>query len=116
MQKIRRLVTLAATRTVALLVGERRARRLVECRGQRFVLRAIRPADGCNPAEMIERLLAVTPLELPQPVILPCQDVVRIRLQRALVPDLRLLVVAKLAIGVADEVGDVRMVVMAERL
>jgi hypothetical protein len=96
-------------------VGERRAGRLVECRGQRSILLTIRPADGSDPAEMIERLLAVTSLELPQSVVLPRQYVVRICLQRALVPDLRLLVVAELAVGIADEVGDVRMVVMAER-
>src|SRR5437879_1811340 len=69
------------------LIDERSPSRLLQRRGQRFVLLAIRAANGRNPAEMIERLLAVTSLELPQPVILPCQDVVRIRLQRALVPD-----------------------------
>src|SRR6266702_4300575 len=98
------------------LINERSPGRLRQRRGQRFVLLAIRPANGGNPAEMIERLLTIALLELPQPIILPGQHVVRIGLQRALVPDLRLLVVAELAIGVADEIGDVRMVVMAERL
>ena len=41
---------------------------------------------------------------------------VRVRLQRALVPDLRELVVAELAIGIADQIGDAGVVVVAERL
>src|ERR1700721_2010511 len=41
---------------------------------------------------------------------------VRVGFQRALVPDLRELVVAELTIGVADQVGDVRVIVVAERL
>ena len=41
---------------------------------------------------------------------------VRVGFQRALVPDLREPVVAELAIGVADQVGDVGVVVVAERL
>ena len=40
---------------------------------------------------------------------------VRIGFQRALVPDLRDLVVTELAVGVADQIGDVGAVVMAER-
>jgi hypothetical protein len=39
---------------------------------------------------------------------------VRIGLQRALVPDLRELVVAEFAVGIADQIGDVRMIVAAE--
>src|SRR5882757_725953 len=65
---------------------------------------------------MILRLIAVALFELPQAVILPGQHVVRIGLERALVPDLRQLVVAELAIGVADQIGYVRMIVVAERL
>src|SRR5476649_2827048 len=65
---------------------------------------------------MILRLFAVALLDLPQTVILPRQHMVRIGLQRALVPDLRELVVAELAIGIADQIGDVRMIVVAERL
>src|SRR6202140_3839226 len=41
---------------------------------------------------------------------------VGVGLQRALVPDLRNLVVAELAVGVADQIGDVGAVVLAERL
>src|SRR5450631_4427937 len=41
---------------------------------------------------------------------------VRIRLQRALVPDLRKLIVAELAVGIADQVGHVRLIVLAQRL
>src|ERR1051326_7821045 len=65
---------------------------------------------------MILRLLAVALFDLPQAVILPGLDVVRIGFQRALVPDLRDLVVAELAVGVADQVGNRGAVVMAERL
>ena len=52
------------------------------------------------------RLVAVALFDLPQAIILPGLGVVRIGLERALVPDLRDLVVAELAIGVADQVGD----------
>ena len=55
---------------------------------------------------MILRLIAVALFDLPQPVILPGLDVVRVGLQSALVPDLCDLVVAELAIGIADQVGD----------
>jgi hypothetical protein len=41
---------------------------------------------------------------------------VRIRFQCPLVPDLRELVVAELTIGVADQVGHLRVIVVAERL
>src|ERR1700688_2215525 len=41
---------------------------------------------------------------------------VRIGLQRVLVPGLRELVVAEFAVGIADQIGDVRMIVPAERL
>src|SRR5436190_7342706 len=65
---------------------------------------------------MILRLIAVALLDLPQPVILPGLDVGGIGLQRALVPDLRDLVVAELAVGVADQVGDRGVVVAVQRL
>ena len=65
---------------------------------------------------MVLRLVAITLFDLPQAVILPGLDVAGIGLQRALVPDLRDLVVAELAIGVADQVGDVGAVVLSERL
>jgi hypothetical protein len=65
---------------------------------------------------MIMRLVAIALFELPQAVILPGPDVVRIGLQCPLVPDLRQLVVAELAIGVADQIGYVGAIVMSERL
>jgi hypothetical protein len=65
---------------------------------------------------VVLRLVAITLFDLPQAVILPGLDVVRIGLERALVPDLRDLVVAELAIGIADQVGDGGAVVPAERL
>src|SRR6476620_1399391 len=83
---------------------------------QRPIFRAVGSADRDDPAQMILRLIAVALFDLPQAVILPRHHVVRIGFQRALVPDLRKLVVAKLAIGVADQIGDVRMIVVAERL
>src|ERR1700722_19784631 len=83
---------------------------------QRPILRAVGSADRSDPAKMILRLLAVALLDLPQTVIIPGQHMVRIRFQCALVPDLRELVVAELTIGVADQVGHVRVIVVAERL
>src|SRR3982074_336812 len=65
---------------------------------------------------MIRRLVTVALFDLPQAVILPGLDVVRIGLERALVPDLRHLVVAELAVGVAHQIGDRCAVVAAERL
>ena len=63
---------------------------------------------------MINRLIAIALLDLPQAAILPGQHMVRIGLQRVLVPDLRELVVAEFAVGIADQIGDVRMIVAAE--
>ena len=65
---------------------------------------------------MIFGLLAVALLDLPEPVIIPGQDVVRVGFERTLVPDLREPVVTELAVGIADQVGDIGVVVMAERL
>src|ERR1700759_3915397 len=65
---------------------------------------------------MVLRLVAVALLELPQAVILPGLDVVRIGLERALVPDLRELVIAELAIGITDQIGDAGAVVLTQRL
>jgi class 3 adenylate cyclase len=83
---------------------------------QRPILRAVGSADRSDPAKMIRRLLAVALFDLPQTVIIPGQHMVRIRFQCPLVPDLRELVVAELAIRVADQVGDVRVIVVAECL
>src|SRR5438309_72236 len=62
------------------------------------------------------RLIAVALLDLPQPVILPGLDVVGVGFQRALVPDLAELVVAELAVGVADQIGHGGTVVVTKRL
>src|SRR3984893_8736028 len=97
-------------------VNETSARRLFEGGGGRGVFPAVGAAQLADPFQVILRRIAVALFELPQPVILPGLDVVRVGLQRALVPDLRNLVVAELAIGVADQIGDVRAVVPAERL
>ena len=48
-------------------------------------------------------------------VTLPRQHMVRFGFQRALVPDLLELVVAEFAIGRADRVGNIRMVVVVKR-
>src|SRR3954452_11787367 len=65
---------------------------------------------------MIRRLVAIALLDLPQAVILPGQHVIWVGLQRALVPGLRQLVIAELAVGIADQIGDAGVVVVAERL
>jgi hypothetical protein len=93
-------------------VNEAGAGRLFECCGERAIFLAVGTGQGGDPAQVILRLIAVALFDLPQPVILPGLDVVRVGLQRALVPNLRDLVVAKLAIGVADQIGDGGAVVM----
>src|SRR5206468_1129614 len=55
-------------------------------------------------------------LGVPHAVIRPCDGVRRIGGERPLVPDLGVLVAAELAAGVADQVGDIGVVVVAERL
>src|SRR6202011_903323 len=84
--------------------------------GERAVFLAVGAGELRDPGQMILRLIAIALFDLPQAIILPGLDVVRIGLQRALVPDLGELVVAELAIGVTDQVGDRRSVVVAERL
>src|SRR6266403_1510547 len=90
--------------------------RLFERSGERAIFLAVGAGERGDPVEVILRLIAVALLDLPQTIILPGLDVVRVRLQRALVPDLRDLVVTKLAIGVADQIGDRGDVVVTERL
>src|SRR6202022_2820413 len=97
-------------------VNEAGAGRLFQCRSQRAIFLAVGAGQGGDPAEVILRLIAVALFDMPQPVILPGLDVVRVGLQRALVPNLRDLVVAKLAMGVADQIGDGGAVVMTESL
>src|SRR6185295_10839043 len=80
------------------------------------ILLTARAADRRDAAEVIRRLVAIALLDLPQAVILPGQHVVRVGLQRALVPGLRQSVVAELAVGIADQIGDAGVVVVAERL
>src|SRR5436309_10012242 len=97
-------------------VDEAGARRLLQRSGERAVLFALRARERGDATQVILRLVAVALFDLPQPVILPGLDVVGIGLQRALVPDLRDLVVAELAIGIADQVGDRGGVIAAKRL
>src|SRR6476646_8851217 len=94
-------------------IDETCASRFFQRLRQRPIFRAVGSADRSDPAQMIFRLLPVTLLDLPKTVVLPGQHVVRICFQGALVPDLRKLVVAEFAIGVADQIGHVRMIVMA---
>src|ERR1700743_2095623 len=91
------------------------ARWLLKCGRKRAIFGTIGAADRCDPAQMKFCLVAVALLDLPEAVIVPRQDMVRIELQRTLIPDLRELMVAKLAVGIANEVGDVRVIVVAER-
>src|SRR3954465_14769238 len=98
------------------LIDESRSGRLVERGGERTIFGAVGAGERGELVEVILRLLAVALLELPEAIILPGADVVRIVLQRKLVIDLRRLVVAELAIGVADQISDVGDVVALERL
>src|SRR4051794_23603458 len=84
--------------------------------GQRLVFRTILAADRADPVEVILGLIPVALFDLPQSVILPSPHMVRVGLQCPLIPDLRDLIVAELAVGVADQVGDVGTVLMAEHL
>src|SRR5579871_1709002 len=98
------------------LIHQRRSGRLLERGFERAIFGAVSAADRGDAAQMIFRLFAVALLDLPEAVIIPGQNVVRIGLQRALIPDLGQFVVAELAIGVADQIGDVGVVVMAKRV
>src|ERR1700749_3630607 len=98
------------------LINQAGARLLFHCGGQRAIFFAVGADQGGDLVQVIFRLFTVALFELPQTVILPGLDVVRIGLERALVPDLRELVVAELPVGVTDQVGDGGVVVMAERL
>ena len=97
---------LAMTRRAWVLVNQPGARRLFKCGGERAIFLACRAGELGNAVQVVLRLVAITLFDLPQAVILPGLDVVRIGLERALIPDLRDLVVAELAIGIADQVGD----------
>lgn len=65
--------------------------------GQRLILGAVAARERFDLGEVVLRLFAVALFDLPQAVILPGADVVRIRLQCALIPDAGKLVVAELA-------------------
>src|SRR5262249_13197336 len=91
-------------------------RRLLQRSGERAVLFALRARERGDAVQVILRLVAVALFDLPQPVILPGLDVVGIGFQRALVPDLRDLVVAELEVGVAGQIGDRGDVVAVQRL
>src|SRR6266404_9158212 len=97
-------------------VNKAGARRLFQCRGQRAIFRAVGTSQGGDPVQVILRLIAVALFDLPQSVILPGPHMVGVGLERTLVPDLRNLVVAELASGVADQIGDIGAVVLAKRL
>src|SRR5258707_4019480 len=100
----------------SVLINQASAGRLLQRCGQRPILLAAGPANRRDPTQMILRLVAVALLDLPQTVILPGLHMIRICFQGALVPDLRKLVVAELAIGIADQIGHIRPIVVAERL
>src|SRR5258705_3335903 len=83
-------------------VNEAGAGRLFQRCGERAIFLAVGAGQSCDPAEVILRGIAVALFDLPQAIILPGLDMVRVGLERALVPDLRDLVVAELAIGVRE--------------
>src|SRR5262245_61358359 len=62
------------------------ARWLLKGRRQRAIFLAGSSADLRDPRQVILRLIAVALLDLPEPIILPRQHMVRIGLQRTLVP------------------------------
>src|SRR6476660_5843314 len=97
-------------------VNQAGAGRLFERSGERAIFLAVGAGQSGDPVQVILRLLPVALFDLPQSIILPGFDVVRVRLERALVPDLRDLVVAELAIGIADQIGDGGAVVVTKRL
>ena len=54
----------------------------------KMIFRAIDAADIGDPLQMIHRLIAVALLDLPKAVIVPGQDMVWIRFERAFIPNL----------------------------
>src|SRR5262249_51836093 len=72
--------------------------RLLERGCERAIFGTIGAADRSYPAQVIFGLVAVALLDLPETVIVPSQDMVRIGFQRTLIPDLGELVVAELAV------------------
>ena len=88
---------------------------MLQCRGQRSILIAIGTTNLSDPTQVIFCLFAVALLDLPEAVVVPCENMVWIGFECALIPDLRELVVAELAIGVPDQIGDIRIIVVAER-
>src|SRR3954454_17796890 len=98
------------------LINETGAGRLFERVGKRAIFLAVGAGQSGYPAQVILGLIAVALFDLPEPIILPGLDVAGVRLERALIPDLRDLVVAELAIGIADQVGDRGGVIAAKRL
>ena len=97
-------------------IDERSARRLLQGRGQGLVLIAIGTANLSDPTQVIFCLLAIALLDLPKSIIVPREDVIRIGFQRAFIPNLRKRVIAELAIGISDQIGHIRVIVVAERL
>src|SRR6266550_2691121 len=96
-------------------VNEAGAGRLFQRCGERAIFLAVGAGQGGDLVQMILRRVAVALFDLPEAVVLPGLDVVGVGLERALVPDLRDLVVAELAIGVADQIGHRGAVVVTER-
>ena len=89
---------------------------MLQGRGQGLVLIAIGTANLSDPTQVIFCLLAIALLDLPKSIIVPREDVIRIGFQRAFIPNLRKRVIAELAIGISDQIGHIRVIVVAERL
>src|SRR3954471_19332298 len=73
-------------------------------------------AQRLHLGEVFLGLEQIALLGVPHAVIRPSDGVGRIGGECALVPDLGILVAAELAAGIADQVGDIGVVVTAERL
>src|SRR5689334_17202522 len=71
-------------------------------------------ADQLHLLQVVERFQAVALLHLPHAVIGPGAHVVGIGGERLLVPDFRVFILAELAVGVADVIGDIGMLVVAD--
>src|SRR5262245_45484860 len=97
-------------------IDETCARRFFQRFRQRPILRAVGSANRSDPLQMIDGLVSIALLDLPQAETVPGQALVRIGFERALIPNLRKLVIAELAVGISDQVRYIRVIVVTERL
>src|SRR5262245_5724901 len=81
------------------------------------ILLAARVAtDQLDFLQVVERLEPIALLHVPHAVVGPGANMVWIGLEGSLIPDLGLVVVAHLAVCVADIIGDIGVIITAERM